>query len=141
LFARRLMTLALLGALAGGCVRNSSVADLRGVGGGWQFYLQVKPPPMLEAGKTVRVVDSASASSCRVIGYVSGATARHGIRAADMDRAALVETLSREAAVTDARNLTGTHGGDAVVFDAEETIETGREVGLLVHGRALRCSR
>jgi hypothetical protein len=141
LFARSAIAIVVVCSLAGGCVRNSSVADVRGMGGGWQLTLQVKPPPMLEAGKAVRIVDAGTAATCRVIGYVSGVTARHGIRAADMDRAALVATLSRDAAVTDARNLTGKHGGDAVVFDAEETIETGREVGLLVHGRALRCAR
>lgn len=128
-------------ALVCGCVRNSSVGDVRGVGGGWQLVLKVRPAPALVAGKGVRVVDAAGAASCRVIGYVTGATARKGIRGADMDRAALAASLDREGAVVDARNLTGAHGGDALVLDAEETVETGREVGLFVHGRALRCAR
>lgn len=136
-----LLALVLALSVAGGCVRNSTVGDVRGVGGGWQLVLEVRPAPALVAGKGVRVVDSTRAASCRVIGYVTGAIARKGIRGADMDRAALAASLDRDGAVADARNLTGAHGGDALVLDAEETVETGREVGLFVHGRALRCAR
>lgn len=135
----RSVGLAMLLALAG-CVRNSDVGDWRGTGRGMVVILDPKPDPALtDAGRGVAVLDDRAAVACHHVGYVTGVTTRRGIRFADQDRAQLVATLSRDGAITDARNHAGANRADAIAIDADETWETGRAVRYLVHARALRC--
>ena len=135
MFARSAILLALVG-----CVRNSEVGDWRGTGRGLIVVLDPKPDPTLtDAGRTVAVVDDRAAAACRHVGYVTGIATRRGIRLADQDRAQLVATLSKDGAVTDARNHAGANHADAIAIDADETWESGRAVRYLVHARALRC--
>ena len=132
MFARSLLCLALVG-----CAANSEVADWRGTGRGWTMFITPKPDPALtDAGRRVQVVAS---SACRWIGYVTGAATKRGFRLADQDRAQFAASLSRDGAITDARNFAGGAGADAIVLDADETWESGRDVRYLVHGRAFRC--
>jgi len=141
LFARSVVALVAIGWIASaGCVRNSQVGDLRGFGRGWVVAVTPAPDPSLtQAGAAVAVIDATTARGCRPLGYVSGAATRRGIRPANADREQLIASVSREGAVTDARNRAGAHGATAIVVDADETWETGRAVRYLVHGRALRC--
>lgn len=136
---RSAATLLLATVLASCHVRDSSVGEFRGVGRGWQVRWKIRPAPALTTGQSVRVL--ANAGECKPIGYVTGSIVRRGIRTADMDHAQLAASLDRNAAIAEARNLTGANGGDAVTIDAHETVETGREVVLLVHGRAFRCAQ
>ncbi len=128
MFARSLLALALAA-----CAHD----EVRGTG-----MIVVEPHPdaaLSDAGRTVAVLDDRAAAACRHVGYVTGVATRRGIRLADQDRAQLVATLSRDGAITDARNLAGAHQADAIAIDADETWETGRAVRYLVHARALRC--
>jgi hypothetical protein len=123
-----------------GCVRNSELADLRGVGPGWQAYVKDRAIPQLSPmGAAVAVLDPATAQTCRHLGDVTGVVTRRGLRPAGADRAGLIATLPRDAAIADARNLAAAHHADAIVIDADEAWETGRAIALFVHGRALRC--
>ena len=134
--ARSLIVLALLGA----CVRNSQLADWRGTGQGLSVSFTASPPPSLtDAGRAVAVIDDAAAARCRHVGYVTGVVSRRGIRLADQDRAQLIATMSRDGAITDARNYAGANHADAIAIDADETWENGRYVRYLVHARALSC--
>ena len=122
------------------CVRNSEVGDWRGTGRGMIVGIEAKPDPALtDAGRTVAVLDDRAAAACKHVGYVTGVATRRGIRLADQDRAQLVGTLSRDGAITDARNHAGANHADAIAIDADETWESGRAVRYLVHARALRC--
>jgi hypothetical protein len=135
LFARSIVLVALAG-----CVADSDLGNWRGTGRG--LYVAVEPRPdeaLTEAGRIVAVVDDRAAAACRHIGYVTGIATRRGIRLADQDRAQLVATLSRDGAISNARNLAAAHQADAIAIDADETWETGRAVRYLVHARALRC--
>ena len=136
MFARSL----LLAAALVGCVRNSDVGDWRGTSRGLYVAVEPHPDPSLsDAGRGVAVLDDRAAAACRHVGYVTGVATRRGIRLADQDRAQLVATLSKDGAITDARNHAGANHADAIAIDADETWETGRAVRYLVHARALRC--
>lgn len=120
-----------------GCAANSQVADWRGMGRGYTVFIEPKPDPALTAaGQRVQVVAS---TPCPMIGYVTGVATKRGFRLADQDRAQFAASLSKDGALTDARNHAGGAGADAIVIDADETWESGRAVRLLVHGRVFKC--